>query len=265
MDLNLKGRRVLITGVGDGIGRALALKFAAAGARVAGCARSEDRLQSLSGEIAGSGHFFHPADLTRLEEIQSLHDKVQEALGGLDVLVNNAGSIIKLAAFSEATDADWQDSFDVNLMQVVRLTRLCVPALKRSSAARIINISSTAAARPGEMFPHYSAMKAALSNLTVCLAQSLAADKICVNAVSPGPVWTRSWEKEAEALAGQSGKPTDVVAGEIRTQTAQSLPLERMGMPEDVTGMVLFLASDHASWITATNVTIDGGLNKIPY
>ncbi len=263
MDWNLNDRRVLITGAGDGIGRTLALAFADAGARVAGCARSQDRLDSLAAEIAGKGHCFHRADLTRLEEIQSLHDKVLETLGGLDVLVNNAGSILNLATFFDATDADWQNSFDINLLQAVRLTRLCVPALKKSSAARIVNISSNAASRPGEVFPHYSAMKAALANFTVSLAQSLAPDNICVNAVSPGPVWTRSWEKEAEGIAGQSGKPVADVTREIQQQTSQLVLLKRMGVPQDVAGLVLFLASDHASWITAANFTIDGGMNKI--
>ena len=99
MDLNLKGRKVLITGAGDGIGRALALEFAEMGAKVAGCARSEDRLTSLSREVDGTGHLFFPANLTKPNEIQAFHDKVMETLGGLDVLINNAGSILKLGGF----------------------------------------------------------------------------------------------------------------------------------------------------------------------
>lgn len=265
MDLNLQGRKVLITGAGDGIGRALALEFAEMGALIAGCARSEDRLASLSREIEGRGHFFHPADLTRPQDIQTFHDQVMEALGGLDVLINNAGSIIKLGGFFEVTDEDWQDSFNINLMPVVRLSRLFIPTLKHSGAPRIINISSIAGSRPGDVFPHYSAMKAALSNFTVSLAQTLAPEKILVNSVSPGPVWTRSWEQEAALASKNSGKKLQDVAEEIKTLTAQSVLLKRMGMPEDISGIVMFLASDRSSWITGSNFTVDGGVNLNPY
>ena len=265
MDLNLQGRKVLITGAGDGIGRTLAMNFAEMGAHVAGCARSEDRLGSLSREIEGRGHFFHPADLTRPQDIQTFHHQVMEALGGLDVLINNAGSIIKMGGFFDVTDEDWQDSFNVNLMPAVRLSRLFIPTLKHSGAPRIINISSIAGSRPGDVFPHYSAMKAALSNFTVSLAQTLAPENILVNSVSPGPVWTRSWEQEAALASKNSGKKLHDVAEDIKTQTAQNVLLKRMGMPEDISGIVMFLASDHSSWITGSNFTVDGGVNLNPY
>ncbi len=265
MDLNLEGRKVLITGAGDGIGRALALEFAEMGAHVAGCARSEDRLTSLSREIEGKGHLFFPTDLTKPKEIQTFHDQVMETLGGLDVLINNAGSILKLGGFFDVTDQDWQDSFNINLMPVVRLSRLFIPTLKHSGTPRIINISSIAGSRPGEVFPHYSAMKAALSNFTVSLAQTLAPEKILVNSVSPGPVWTRSWQQEAALASENSDKSPSDIAEEIQTQTAQSVLLKRMGMPEDISGIVLFLASDRSSWITGSNFTVDGGVNLSPY
>lgn len=265
MDLNLQGLKVLITGAGDGIGRALALKFANMGARVAGCARSQDRLTSLSEEIKGEGHLFSVTDLTRIEEVQTFHDEVLETFGGLDVLVNNAGAILKLADFHSVTDADWQDSFNINLMPVVRLSRLFIPALKNSNTPRIINISSTAGSRPGDLFPHYSAMKAALANLTVSLAQTLAGDNILVNSVSPGPVWTRSWQQEVDNASKHSDKNPNEIEEEIKAQVAQGVPLKRMGVPEDITGLVLFLASNQSSWITGSNFTVDGGVSMNPH
>ncbi|NIQ03069.1 MAG: SDR family oxidoreductase [Nitrospinaceae bacterium] len=265
MEWDLKGRKVLVTGCGEGIGRAVALAFGEAGARVAGCARTEPRLHALEREMSGAGHFFQTIDVTLPEQLKDFHDKVLEQLGGLDVLVNNVGAVGKLADFHGVDDQDWRESFELNLLPAVRLCRLFIPTLKHSGAPRIINISSIAGSRPGEIFPHYSAMKAALSNFTVSLAQTLAPEHILVNSVSPGPVWTRSWEQEAEASARQSGKHLHEAIEELRTTTGNSVPLKRMGMPEDVAGLVLFLASDHASWITATNFPIDGGITQNPY
>ncbi len=265
MDLDLKDRKVLITGAAEGIGRALALAFAKAGARVAGCARTQPRLHALEEEMEGNGHLLQSVDVTQAEQLQQFHDRVLEELGGLDVLVNNVGSVGKLTDFHELTDQDWRDSFEINLLPAVRLCRLFIPTLKHSGAPRIINISSVAGSHPGDIFPHYSAMKAGLSNLTVSLAQTLAEEHILVNSVSPGPVWSRSWENEAHEVAKQTGKPLHEVEEGIKNGTAESVPLKRMGMPEDVTGLVLFLASDHASWITATNFTVDGGITQDPY
>ena len=107
-------------------------------------------------------------------------------------------------------------------------------------------------------------MKAAISNFTVSLANTLAADKITVNTVSPGPVWSQSWEKQAADEAGISGKDAQAVAEEIRSSTSRAVPLKRMGVPDDITGLVLFLASDSASWITAANFPVDGGILQTP-
>jgi 3-oxoacyl-[acyl-carrier protein] reductase len=265
MDLDLKDRKVLITGAGEGIGRALALAFGKAGARVAGCARTQPRLHALEEEMEGKGHLFQTVDVTQPDQLQEFHDRVLEQLGGLDILVNNVGDIGKLATFHELTDQDWRDSFEINLLPAVRLCRMFIPTLKHSGAPRIINISSIAGSRPTQIFPHYSAMKAGLSNLTASLAQTLAEEHILVNSVSPGPVWSRSWENDAQETVKQTGKPLHEVEDEIKSGTAQSVPLKRMGMPEDVTGLVLFLSSDHASWITATNFTVDGGITQNPY
>ena len=261
MDLNLKNRKVVITGAGDGIGRALALAFAREGANVAACARSQDRLDALSDEMEDAGHLFTSADLATVKGVEAFYKNVMEQLGQVDVLVNNVGAVLKLANFYELTDQDWEDAFQINLMSAVRLSRHCIPSLKKSACARIINISSIAASSPQEVFPHYSAMKAGLSNLTVSLAQTLAPDKILVSSISPGPVWSKSWEDEAR----HSGSDFEQAKKEIMEQTGKTIPLNRMGMPEDLTGLALFLASDSSAWITATNFTVDGGITRNPF
>jgi 3-oxoacyl-[acyl-carrier protein] reductase len=260
VDLKLVGKKVVITGAGDGIGKELALKFAAEGALVSVCARSKDKLDSLENEITGRGHVFVSCDLTDKSDLNFFYEKTLKGFNGLDVLINNVGGICKLAGFHDLEDEDWIQSFDLNLMPSIRLTRLFFPSLKISESPSIINISSIAAIKPTEIFPHYSAMKAAFSNLTCSLAQTFAPDKIRVNAVSPGPVWSGSWEKDAQATAENSGKDPSAIKEEILKRTAQTVLLRRMGEPNDVAGLVLFLASDWASWITATNFTVDGGL-----
>ena len=260
MELNLKGRKVVITGAGEGIGRNLALAFAAEGARVGVCARNKDRLRSLELEIGSKKNVFYSADLTKNDDLQSFYKVITDRLGGLDILINNVGGIIKLATFLDLTDEDWDNSFQLNLMPAVRLTRLFIETLKDSEASRIINISSISAIRPGDIFPHYSAMKAAISNLTSSLAKTLAPENILVNSISPGPVWSQSWENESAAVAKQSESDIKMVRANIQAQTAETVPLKRMGVPEDVTGIALFLASDRASWITGSNFTVDGGI-----
>ncbi len=265
MKPSLKNRKVLVTGAGDGIGRALSLAFADADAQVAGCARSRDRLESLAKEATGDGHLFLPVDVRRNEDIESFAKTLAESFGGLDVLVNNVGAIGKLATFTELDDGDWQEAFEVNLLSAVRFSRAFIPVLKKSTAPVMINVSSIAASRPGEIFPHYCAMKAGLSALSASLATTLAGDGIRVNTVSPGPVWSRSWDLEAQQAAQGTGKPPAEMAEEIRNATAETVPLKRMGLPEDVTGVVLFLASENASWITGANFVVDGGVLRQPY
>ncbi|SVC61015.1 uncharacterized protein METZ01_LOCUS313869, partial [marine metagenome] len=205
MDIDLKNRKVVITGVSEGIGRSLALAFGEAGAKVAGSARNSERLHAIESEISGAGHFFCSADFSKSDDIQRFFNETISAMGGVDILINNVGSIQKLAGFFDLSDEDWQEVFDLNLMSAVRTCRLFSLPLKQSVSPRIINITSVAASRPGDVFPHYSAVKAGLCNLTISLARSLASDKVLVNSVSPGPVWSKSWDDEAKNIAEKSG------------------------------------------------------------
>ena len=264
MDIDLKNRKVVITGVSEGIGRSLALAFGEAGAKVAGSARNSERLHAIESEISGTGHFFCSADFSQPDDIQIFYNETISAMGGVDILINNVGSIQKLAGFFDLSDEDWQEVFDLNLMSAVRACRLFSSSLKQSVSPRIINITSVAASRPGDVFPHYSAVKAGLCNLTISLARSLASDKVLVNSVSPGPVWSKSWDDEAKNIAEKSGNDLQGIVDEMRTSSAETLLLKRMGVPDDVTGLVLFLASDLSAWITASNFTVDGGFSQNP-
>ena len=116
MDIDLKNRKVVITGVSEGIGRSLALAFGEAGAKVAGSARNSERLHAIESEISGTGHFFYSADFSKPDDIQTFYNETISVMGGVDILINNVGSIQKLAGFFDLSDEDWQEVFDLNLM-----------------------------------------------------------------------------------------------------------------------------------------------------
>ena len=260
MASDLKGKKVVISGISAGIGRALALAFAQAGARVAGCARDEWRLQKTRKAMAGRGHVIACVDITQQVPLEAFYEKTIKAFAGVDILINNVGAIGNSVDFFQLEDKDWQAAFEANFMTAVRLCRLFIPHLRDSKAPRIINISSIAAEHPGQLFPHYSAQKAALSNLSMSLAQTLANDGILVNTISPGPVWTQSWEAQAQHLASRSDDDGDTIKQAMRSSVASTAVLKRMGAPEDITGLALFLASDQAAWITGSNFIVDGGV-----
>ncbi len=222
-------------------------------------------LEDLAKEISGEGHCFKAVDLASAQATEAFHRDATKAFDGLDILVNNVGAIQKLATFLELTDADWEEAFQINLMSAVRMCRLFLPQLKESTSASILNISSIAGSRPDVIFPHYAAFKAGLSNLTVSLSQTLAPDRIRVNAISPGPVWTRSWENEAAGAAREQGRELEAVRDEIRSASSENTLLKRMGEPGDVAALAVFLSSDAGGWITGANYTVDGGILRNPY
>ena len=259
MGLNLKNRKIIISGASDGIGRALALAFAKEGAQVAVCARNQGPLDTLSAEIEGEGHLFFSADLGKAEGVQAFHENVMNQWGHIDVLINNVGAILKLVNFFELTDQDWEDSFQINLMSAVRLTRLCIPALKQSACAAIINISSIAAASPQEVSPHSSAMKAGLSNLTVSLAKTLAPEKIRVNAISPGAIATPIFYGGSARANTLTDAENEAKMAKLTANLAKAVPLQQAGLAVDIAEGALYLASDASRFVTSHDLVIDGG------
>ncbi|MDH5526381.1 MAG: SDR family oxidoreductase [Nitrospirota bacterium] len=257
MDLKTQ---VLVTGASRGIGLAVSRAFAVAGARVWVCARPSSALDDAVASLSGLGGKARPlpGDLTG-EGMDALLEPVSRQ-GRLDVLVHNVGDVGPFAPFMEGGDRVWRDSLEINLMAAVRLTRLALPLLRASAGGRILFIGSTGARRPTGRWPHYSAAKAALLNFSQSLAVELAPEGITVNTVSPGPVWTQSWEREAAELAARESIPVAGVRQRLRNGAAARVPLGRIGEPEDVAGICLFLASPAASWITGADIPVDGGL-----
>jgi len=244
----LEGKTAVVTGGGTGLGRAIALAFACEGARVIVTGRRREPLQEVVA-TAPEGSIRHVlADLTREDDRTRLIDDVIGAERGLDVLVNSAG-ILQGGGIDRTGLDDWDRTMDVNLRAVFALTRLAVPHLiaRRGS---ILNISSVAGLRPYPGLLSYCVSKAAVDQLTRCLSLEMAPHGVRVNALNPGVVVT-----ELHRAGGMS--EADYASFLERGKTTH--PIGRVGRPEDVAEMALFLTSDRASWITGGTFSVDGG------
>ena len=242
MDFN--GKRVIVMGGSRGIGRSIALGFAAAGAAVSICARSPGPLEAARREIEAHGVTAHavPVDLADADAVAQYVPAAAAALGGLDVLVNNA------SGFGMTDDeAGWAASMAVDLMAVVRGSRAAEPLLGAGSS--IVNVASISALRATARSAPYGAVKAAVMHYTASQAKVLAGRGIRVNCVAPGSVefpggtWERRRTEDPALYEG----------------TLASIPFGRLGRPEEIAGVVLFLASPMAGWVTGQSIVVDGG------
>lgn len=260
MESGLRGKVVFITGAAEGIGRATAVAFAKEGATVGLLDINDGQLQAVASEISSaSGKAIAvKTDLMSDEGVRSGLDQLLESTGGVvDILVNNVGSGA-IRTFEQLSDDDWDKTFQLNFMSYVRATRHLLPIL-RTSKGCIINNASDLARQPEPVPIDYSASKAAVLALTKGLARAEGPD-VRVNAVAPGPIWTPFWTKPG-GFAETMGKhynmePQAAVEHEMKLR---QLPLARLGTPEEVANVIVFLASDLASFVTSAVWGVDGG------
>jgi 3-oxoacyl-[acyl-carrier protein] reductase len=246
MQVDFNGRRVVVAGGSRGIGRSIALAFAQAGASVSICARGADALEATHAELAGFAGETHAAicDLADPAAIERYIAEAAAALGGIDILVNNAtGSGLG------DDEAAWAASLNVDLLAVVRASHAALPYLAKSDGASIINISSGSGLDPSPRTPAYGAAKAAVNHYTRTQAATLARQGIRVNCVAPGSIEFPggSWER----------RKTDDPA--LYNSILASCPAGRLGHPEEVASVVMFLASPLANWVTAQVISVNGG------
>ncbi|TWT99157.1 3-oxoacyl-[acyl-carrier-protein] reductase FabG [Botrimarina colliarenosi] len=253
INADLTDQVAIVTGASRGIGKAIALRLAAAGAKVACVARSADKLAETVAEIEAAGGTADaiPCDVADSEAATKLIEGVAEKWGRVDVMVNNAG-ITRDTLLPRMSDDDWDSVIATNLRSVFLFTRAATGPMMRAKKGRIINISSTSGLRGNQAQSNYSASKAGVIGFTQTVARELASKRrqITVNAICPGFIATDMTAALKEA-AGE-----DAVMERIKA----AVPLQRQGEAEEIADAVLFLASDSAAYITGQTLVIDGGM-----
>lgn len=249
MDLDLRGKRALVTGASRGIGYTIARTLLAEGASVAICARGEERLEQAAAELGAHGTVFHRAvDVTDAAAVAAFVEAAATALGGLDILIVNAS-----AATGKGPQA-WVNSFETDLMSLVTFLEAADEHLTTSEAAAVVAIATTSALEAGVLTTanSYGALKAAVLQHCSAQARALGPKGIRVNAVSPGPIYFDggAWE------AIKTGRPA------LYEGALASSALGKLGAPEDVANAVAFLVSPAAGHITGTNLVVDGGFTN---
>lgn len=257
MDLGLDGRVAIITGATQGIGRATALALAAEGARVVLVARDVDRLTRTLAELEALGRHGGigvSADVATAEGCERVVAETVAAFGRIDILVNNAGTSAT-GSFEDSSDEAWAADLDLKVMAWVRLIRLSLPHLRRSPAARIVNVANIGAKQPAAGTLPTTASRAAGLAITKALSKELAPDGILVNAVCIGFVRAGQHERTAERRG--------IDVEEYYRERSAAIPLGRVGETREAADVISFLVSDRASFVTGSTINIDGGASSV--
>lgn len=258
MDLGLTDHVVMITGASRGIGRAAAAAFLSEGAHLAVCSRNGNELRAVleADGLPGNRLLAVQADVGRSADVEAFVRATLDRFGTIHVLVNNAGAGLP-AAFEELPDDRWAAVLEQNLWSTIRLTRAVLPVMKAGGGGRIINMSALSGLRPRLGQVASNVAKAGVVSLTRSLAAELAPHHILVNAVCPGMVFTSRWIARVATLAQEQGISEEEAQYRL---AGHGVPLGRFGQPDEVAGIILFLASRHAGYITGTAIEVDGGL-----
>ena len=257
MDLGLQDKVVIVAASSAGLGKASALAFAKEGARVIISGRDADRLQHARDEIASATSaevFAQQMDVTKTEDINSLVDTVVQKYGTVDVLVNNAGGPPP-GFFWDLEDDEWQRAYELTVMSSVRMTKKVLPFMRKQQWGRIVNIASNTVKQPIDQLLLSNSLRLAVIGWAKTLSNQVASEGITINNACPG--WTRT--ERVSGLMQAKAEMNKTSAEQELEAVANSIPARRLGHPEEFADLVVFLASDRASYITGTSIQIDGG------
>jgi 3-oxoacyl-[acyl-carrier protein] reductase len=255
MNLGLDGCKALVTGASKGLGKACAKALVEEGARVFICARSKSDTEKAAKEIKAAG--WSAADVSRADDVHRLVAEATAALGGLDILVTNAGGP-PTGPFEKAGDEDWDIANQLTLMSTVRLIRESLPALKASGRGRIVNLTGYGVKEPMRDLCVSDSVRAAVTVMAKTIATDLAPFGITVNNIAPGPIKTDRLIEIQAARAKNAG----ISLEEQLKRFAQTIPVGRAGEPEEVGDLCAYLCSRQAGYITGQAIIVDGGINR---
>jgi 3-oxoacyl-[acyl-carrier protein] reductase len=256
MELGLKGKVAVITGATDGIGRAAAIQFASEGARVAICARKIDGVNKTVEDIrkAGGEAFGMSADMSLAADAEKFINAVAKHYGRIDILVNNAGTSMR-GRFLELTDEQYKADIELKVFGAIRCSRLAIPHMKKQGGGRIINITTVGAKQPGAGSMPTTISRAAGAVLTKSLSKEFAPDNILVNTVCIGLI--KSGQNERHAAAAGLG------LDDYYKNRGKDIPMRRVGEAAEAGSVIVFLASNMASYVTGTSINVDGGTSGV--
>ena len=244
--INLKGKKVLVTGASGGIGKAIAIELSSNGADLCLTGRNKSELESLQKLLGGNCEIII-SDLSKSEGIDELANSAQEKMGQIDILINNAG-ITRDNLFMRMSEEDWNEVINVNLNSIFKLTKHLIKGMIKRRYGRIINITSVIGVAGGAGQSNYSASKAGIIAMSKSLAQEVGSRSVTVNSIAPGFIETNM---------------TAELSDDRKQEILNSISIGRLGKPDDIAGAVCFLASDKASYITGQTIHINGGMLMI--